>query len=519
MHSMLNIVISLIPLLPLLAVLWIAIGFIFSWNRGEAGEKQTAFVAMGAIASSLILILGLDIYALLGHTSAETIKVGEWFSSGKYQIDISFLLDYKSLVMATLIGVIGLLVTRFSVNYLHREAGFQRFFLLLSLFFAAMFMIVLSGNAMIAFLGWELAGVSSYLLIAYSWHRDTATKNATRAFVTNRIGDAGFLIGITFSFFWLSSIDWQVMSYTSSSKIHLGIIIFGFMTAALAKSAQFPFSPWITRALEGPTPSSAVFYGSLMVHAGVFLLLRIEPLLLQVPALMIFIMLVGVVTTCYAYLVGLVQTDVKSSFMFSTLAQVGLMMVWIGLGWFELALAHLVVNAIWRAYQFLHAPSFMQQAQRPSKPVPKWLANNKWLFTAALQRFWLDGLSDWLFTKPTHTLAKEIQFFDEKVVDRITGIPSHANMVNTLSHWEARKQGKLQVIDYIGTGRGLFGSILEWLAASLQWLEERFILKGSGEGLLKGLNFVGQYLEIVDKLLTHPRYVLVLIMATFVVVL
>lgn len=516
---MLDVIVSLIPLFPLLATLWIAIGYIFSWNRGESGEKQTSLIALSAIALSLLLVLGLDIYAALGMTTAETIKIGQWLSSGEYQVELSFLLDYKSLTMATLIGVIGLLVTRFSINYLHRETGFQRFFMLLSLFLAAMFIIILSGNAVMAFFGWELAGVCSYLLIAYSWHRDTATKNATRAFVTNRIGDAGFLIGIVFSFFWLTSVDWVQISTMFASKVHLGIIIFGFMTAAFAKSAQFPFSAWITRALEGPTPSSTVFYGSLVVHAGVFLLLRLEPLLTQVPALMLLILLNGIITASYAYLVGLVQTDVKSSFMFSTLAQVGLMMIWIGLGWFELALVHIVVHAIWRVYQFLHAPSFMQQVQRPSKPVPQWLRRNNWLFTASLQRFWLDGISDWLLSKPTQKLAKEAQYFDEKVVDRITGISSHANMLGTLSHWEARKQGKIQVTDQIGTGRGLLGSILEWMATSLQWLEERFILKGSGEGLLKGMNFLGQYLENVDKLLTQPRYVLVLIMATFVVVL
>jgi len=160
----------------------------------------------------------------------------------------------------------------------------------------------------------------------------------------------------------------------------------------------------------------------------------------------------------------------------------------------------------------------MQQVQRPSQPVPTWLSKNNGLFTAALQRFWLDDITDWLLVKPIHTIAKEVQYFDEKVVDRITGIPSHANMVNTLSHWEARKQGKAQIEDTIGKGSGLFGSVLEWLGSTLQWLEERFILKGSGEGLLKTMDFAGKYLEVVDKLLTQPRYIFVLIIATFVVV-
>ena len=273
MSFILKVVLALIPLLPLLAALWIAIGFIFSWNRLEAGEKQTSRIALGSISLSFLLVLALDAYVIAGGAPTETIKLGQWLSSGQYHVDISFLLDYKSLVMATLIGFVTLIVTRFSIDYLHRETGFQRFFMMLSVFNAAMFIITFSGNAIFTFIGWEMAGVSSYLLIAYSWHRDVATNNATRAFVTNRIGDAGFLLGIAFSLFWLSTVDWLEMSYVITSKIHIGIILFGFITAALAKSAQFPFSAWITRALEGPTPSSAVFYGSIMVHAGVYLLL------------------------------------------------------------------------------------------------------------------------------------------------------------------------------------------------------------------------------------------------------
>ncbi len=514
-----KVILALIPLLPLMAALWIAIGFIFSWNRLEAGEKQTSQVALGAISLSFLLVLVLDVYAIANGIPTETLKLGQWLSSGQYHVDISFLVDYKSLVMATLIGFITLIVTRFSINYLHREAGFQRFFMMLSVFNAAMFIITFSGNAIFTFIGWEMAGVSSYLLIAYSWHRDVATNNATRAFVTNRIGDAGFLLGIAFSLFWLSTVDWLEMSYVITSKIHIGIILFGFIIAALAKSAQFPFSAWITRALEGPTPSSAVFYGSIMVHAGVYLLLRAEPLLVQVPSLMIFVLLLGLITVIYAYIVGLVQTDVKSSFMFSTLAQVGLMMIWVGLGWFELALGHIVVHAVWRAYQFLHAPSFMQQVERPAPPVPKWLNKKTWLYTAALQRFWLDGISDWLLTKPTRKIANEVQIFDEQVVDRITGIPSHSNMLSTLSHWEAQQKGTFTVTNEVGVGRGFFGKALELFASMAQFLEEKLILKGSGEGLMTGMNFVGKYLELVDKLLTQPRYVLVLIMATFVVAL
>jgi len=516
---LLKTILALVILIPLLAALWITITFVFFNNRLEAGERLTTNITLSALSLSLLLLLILDVFALFGLFASSHIKIGEWFSSDQYRIGISFILDYKSLVMATLIALIALIVTKFSVNYLHREAGFQRFFLMLCIFNTAMLLITLSGNAMLTFVGWELAGVSSYLLIAYSWHRPVATANATRAFITNRIGDVGFIFAIIFSFIWLRTLDWQDMPLMATSKLHIGIILMGFMTAAFAKSAQFPFSGWISRALEGPTPSSAVFYGAIMVHAGVYLLIRLEPLLLQVPALMTVIMLVGVITAIYAYLIGLVQTDVKSALLFSTLAQVGIMMIWIGLGWFDLALGHIVVHAIWRTYQFLHAPSYMQHVQQAAKPVPNWLRKQRWLYTAALQRFWLDGMADWLVTNPTRLLAKEIIVFDEQVVDHLVGKSSDANKITSLSQWEDQKQGKFGVKDNVGTGTGILGRVMELLASALQFFEERLILKGSGDGLLKAVNYLGKHLEIVDRLFTQPRYVIILIMATFVVVL
>ena len=511
----------LIPTLPLLATFSIALGFIFNWNRDEAGEKQTAKIIMGSALISFILTIFLDISALF--TGGQQITLGQWLSSGEFSVNISFLLDHLSLTMATLIGFIVLIISRFSINYLHREAGFQRFFMLLSLFHSAMLLIVLAGNAVLVFIGWELAGVSSYLLIAYSWHRETATRNAGRAFVTNRIGDAGFLLAIVFCFYWLGTVEWTEMLAAMQSKhespIFLGIIVAGFILAAFAKSAQFPFSSWITRALEGPTPSSAVFYGSIMVHAGVYLLLRLQPLLEQLPLLLFIIIIVGAITVAYGYIVGLVQSDVKSSFMFSTLMHVGLMMIWIGLGWSGLALFHLVIHAIWRAYQFLHAPSFMQLVQRPARPVPVWLSKNKWLYTAALQRFWLDDMADWLLTKPTQALAHEAQAFDEQVIDRMTGMPSQSNMLSTLASWEAHQQGRFELQSEIGIGRGLFGKTMQTIASVLHWFEENLVLKGSGDGLMHGLDYMGHYIEKIDTLLSKPRYLLLLIMATFVIVL
>ncbi|MGD8931379.1 MAG: proton-conducting transporter membrane subunit, partial [Chromatiales bacterium] len=319
----------LIPLPPLWSAAWIGLTYLFVNNRGETGERQTAEIAQAAGVLSLLLILLVDLQSLWQGAAPGQLRLGEWLESGQLSIQLSFTLDSLGLVMTTLVAAIWLASLRFSVNYMHREAGFQRFFMILSLFEAAMLLIVMGGNPVMVFIGWELAGVSSYLLIGYAVERNTATHNATRAFVTNRIGDAGFVLGLFLAFTWVGNLEWPVLLASAAALPTLasGLLALGFLLAALAKSALVPFSPWIARALEGPTPSSALFYGSLMVHAGVYLVIRLQPVFEQVPLLMALLVLFGLLTALYAYLVSLVQSDVKSMLMFSTTAQVGLMFV------------------------------------------------------------------------------------------------------------------------------------------------------------------------------------------------
>ena len=506
-----------VPLPPLLAVLWIGVGVVLGVNRGEAGEPQTARVAVGAATLSLLSVLALDAIAVVSAIPGQ-VRLGTWLSSGTIEVALAFTLDPFGLAMATLVTLICLVTLRFSVGYMHRERGFQRFFLGLSLFTGGMLLIVTAGNAVLTFVGWELAGISSYLLIAYAYDRPQATENATRAFVTNRIGDGGFLLAIFLCFSWIGSTEWPALAAGTAGldRLRAGLILLGFTLAALAKSAQVPFAPWIARALEGPTPSSAVFYGSLMVHAGVYLLIRLAPLFQQAPSLMLLLAAVGTLTVLYGWLSGLTQADVKSSLMFSATAQVGLMVLWCGLGWFELAAWHLGLHAWWRAYQFLHAPALMHAVSRPARPAPAWLARQRRLYTAALQRFWLDPIADWLLVRPTSQLARDVQAFDDEVVDRLVGLPSVGAVASTADS----EQGQKGLTDERGTaGRGILGSTMEWLANLLHWFEERLVLKGGGEGLLAGLRQLGGYLQQIEELLSMPRYLILLIVATFVVIL
>ena len=289
----------LIPALPLVAALAIALGYVLGINRGEAGEKQTTWIALGGTGLSFLLALALGLQAMWQGVPGQ-VQLGEWLRSGDLVVSFSFALDGLGVAMTILVAFICLLTLKFSVNYLHREAGFQRFFMVLCLFMAAMELIVMAGSAALAFIGWELAGVSSYLLIAYAFERPNAARNATRAFVTNRIGDAGFILALFLSWHWLGGLEWSTIDNGAAqlSTVSADLLALGFLIAALAKSAQVPFAPWIARALEGPTPSSAVFYGSLMVHAGVFLVLRLEPLFVQAPQVATLMLALGALTAC-----------------------------------------------------------------------------------------------------------------------------------------------------------------------------------------------------------------------------
>ena len=496
----------LVPALPLLAVIAIGCRVLLGRAQGDAAEPLTARLCALAALAGLLLLLAIDGMALWQGSVPGHRVLGLWFASGNWQGTVSVLLDGLSLSISTLTALIGWLVIRFSANYLHREAGFHRFFLILSFFLAGIQLVLLAGNGLLAFVGWEMCGIASFLLIGYAWQRPVATGNALFAFITNRGGDAGFLLALGFAAAWLGSFEWPALvAGTQLSVANARLIALGFVLAALAKSAQLPFSPWITRALEGPTPSSAIFYGAVMVHAGVYLLLRLEPLLLQVPDVLTGLVVIGLLTAAYAWLCGLVQTDVKSALIFATVFQVALMFVEIGLGWTTLATAHLCLHAAWRAWQFLLAPSWLAVTRQRPAPPPAWLRRSQRLYTAAQQHFWLDKLGQALLVQPTESFAHDLRRLEENFIDHAIGEPGHGQPIDA-EHPLIRADG-------------LPGRLLAAAAAALQQIENRLLLRGRGGAAELLLRRVGSYLQTLENLLEQPRYLMMAVMATFVVIL
>ncbi|HEX6734254.1 MAG TPA: proton-conducting transporter membrane subunit [Azonexus sp.] len=495
----------LVPALPLAAALVTGLRVLLGRTAGDAAEPPTARLVALASLAGLLLLLGLDLLALLDGVPGHRV-LGVWFASGAWQGTLSFLLDGLALSVATVCALIGWLVARFSAAYLHREPGFHRFFIILGLFLSGIQFVLLAGNGLLAFVGWEMCGVASFLLIGYAWQRPVATGNALFAFVSNRAGDAGFLLALGFAAAWLGSFEWPALTQGGSLGVASArLVALGFVLAALVKSAQLPFSPWIARALEGPTPSSAVFYGAVLVHAGVFLMLRLEPLLAQVPDVLLLLTVVGALTAVYAWFCGLVQSDVKSALIFATLFQVSLMFVAIGLGWTTLATVHLCLHAGWRAWQFLLAPSWLAVAPQRPAPPPAWLRDNQLLYTLALQRGWLDKLSWELLARPTIAFARDVRNLEEHFLDPAIGEPGRGQAVDP--------ERPLVRAD------GLPGRLLAATSQRLQAIESRLLLQGRGGAAERLLRQLGDYLRTLENLLEQPRYLMMAVMATFVVIL
>ena len=247
--------------------------------------------------------------------------------------------------------------------------------------------------------------------------------------MTNHIGDGCFILGIGLSFAWTETVNWNALNIalTELPPSQITGIALCFTLAAFAKSAQLPFTPWLARAMEGPTPSSAVFYGAVMIHAGIYLVCLLRPLIELSFFVMCLLVAVGFLTALYSFIVGLTQSDVKSSLVYAITAQLGLMFLECGLGFWQLAKWHIAAHAVVRTYQLLAAPNLMHSVHgNPIKPVSPKIASLHWLYTASLQRFWLDQITDWALVKPIRRLGHDLCYIDDQIVDRLMGMPNPA---------------------------------------------------------------------------------------------
>ena len=326
------------------------------WTGLLAGSSMT--VACAA------LLVAFVVYGMTG-TATQLLSYGAWSASREGGIAIEFLVDRLSLAFATLSTAIAGVVSAFSNRYLHRESGYNRYFVLLAMFVTGMLLVALAGNVAVLFIGWEFVGLSSALLVAFFHERPAAVSNAFRVVSVYRISDAAMLSAAVLLRHVAGTDSLSLLfgggtaSTATLTTTHATLIAILLIVAVAGKSALLPFSSWLPRAMEGPTPSSAVYYGSLSIHAGCYLLLRAAPLLEQAPAARLLAGGLGAATALFAGITTRVQSDVKSSLAYASLTQVGLIVVEIAIGWYTIAFVHLAGHACFRLLQFLSAPNVL----------------------------------------------------------------------------------------------------------------------------------------------------------------
>jgi NAD(P)H-quinone oxidoreductase subunit 5 len=330
-------------------------------------ERTIARVGHLAIATGLVAAVTLLGLMLWLDTRRVAIEVGTWVAIPEYHFSIKFEFDRLSVPFVILSFVLCGTIGAFATRYMHREPGFSRFFVLYALFLTGMVVTSLAGTIETLFAGWELVGLSSAMLVAFFQERPAPVRNGLRVWSVYRVSDAALLIASVVLHHVTGEGDFDkllgtgpwpegIAEITGPEAMLVGGLL---LIAAAGKSALVPFSGWLPRAMEGPTPSSAVFYGALSVHLGAFLLLRVGPILELSVWLSGAVVVAGLATAIFAALAGRVQTDIKSALSFASLTQVGIIVAEIGCGLRYIALVHILGHACLRTLQFLRAPTLL----------------------------------------------------------------------------------------------------------------------------------------------------------------
>jgi NADH-quinone oxidoreductase subunit L len=347
----------LVPLLPLLGVI------INTFFGNALPRKTVAWMGTGLVGISALLSLGIiaDVFGRGPEYHGTTVTFFRWMTAGDFNVNFAFLVDQLSATMLIVVTGVGFLIHMYSVGYMDHDTDIRRYFIYLNLFIFAMLMLVLGDNYLVLFLGWEGVGLCSYLLISF-WFRDPINAAAgKKAFIVNRIGDVGMLLGVLLTWSAFGSLTF-VEIFPRAETVGAGVltvITLLFFVGCAGKSAQLPLFVWLPDAMAGPTPVSALIHAATMVTAGVYLLVRSAALL--EPALLTqdVVAWVGLLTALFAATIALTQTDIKRVLAYSTVSQLGFMFLGVGVGAYMAAIFHLVTHAFFKSLLFLGAGSVM----------------------------------------------------------------------------------------------------------------------------------------------------------------
>ncbi|WP_296560283.1 NADH-quinone oxidoreductase subunit L, partial [Pigmentiphaga sp.] len=332
-------------------------GFLGRWV-GRAGAHWVTIlgVLVSAIGSAFVL---QDVLA--GNTFNGTLYT--WSAIGGIKLEIGFMIDTLSAMMMVVVTSVSLMVHIYTIGYMKDDPGYQRFFAYISLFTFSMLMLVMANNMLQLFFGWEAVGLVSYLLIGFWYTRPTAIFANMKAFLVNRVGDFGFVLGIGLLFAYAGSLNYTEvfsqsdklagMTFPGTDWMLLSVACIALFVGAMGKSAQFPLHVWLPDSMEGPTPISALIHAATMVTAGIFMVARFSPLFELSPTALSFIIVIGAITALFMGFLGIIQNDIKRVVAYSTLSQLGYMTVALGASAYSVAIFHLMTHAFFKALLFL----------------------------------------------------------------------------------------------------------------------------------------------------------------------
>jgi NADH-quinone oxidoreductase subunit L len=385
-----------IPVLPLLAFVAILLGG--PWLRGRG---HLVALPVAGISFALSVAAAIEVVS----SGPVHVPLYTWIGSGSFVVRLGLFVDRLTVVMLVMVTAVSGIVQAYSVRYMQDDGGYSRFFAYVSLFTGSMLMLVMSDNLLMMFVFWEGVGLCSYLLIGFTYERKAACDAAVKAFWVNRIGDFGFLLAILLAWTTFGTLD--SLTILREAGRHAGdtVALFGslgpvntltlltmlFLCGALAKSAQLPFHVWLPNAMEAPTPVSALIHAATMVTAGVFLVARFAPLFDLAPVTGYVLAFVGGGSALFAAAVSMVQTDIKRVLAYSTMSQLGYMMLACGLGAYGLAIFHLVAHAAFKSLLFLTAGMAIEEVAAQEAPMEsgrsgRWLPARFWLL-------WISGVA------------------------------------------------------------------------------------------------------------------------------
>nr|YP_010339564.1 NADH-plastoquinone oxidoreductase subunit 5 [Parietaria praetermissa]UNY33945.1 NADH-plastoquinone oxidoreductase subunit 5 [Parietaria praetermissa] len=359
----------ILPFIPLPVPILIGVGLLLFPTATKDLRRIWVFTSVLLLS----IVMSFSIYLFIKQTNNPSIylSIWSWTINNDFSLEFGFLVDPLTSIMLILITTVGIMVLIYSDNYMSHDRGYLRFFAYLSFFNTSMLGLVTSSNLIQIYFFWELVGMCSYLLIGFWFTRPTAANACQKAFVTNRIGDFGLLLGIL-GFYWITgSLEfWDLFEifnnlvYNNEVNL-LFATLFAFLlfAGAIAKSAQFPLHVWLPDAMEGPTPISALIHAATMVAAGIFLVARLLPLLIVLPYIMNLIALIGIITLLLGATLALAQTDIKRGLAYSTMSQLGYMIFALGMCSYRAALFHLITHAYSKALLFLGSGSIIHSME------------------------------------------------------------------------------------------------------------------------------------------------------------